>query len=60
MNVFFTLENALYSFMWMILSLWVHNIEVEKEKEGSLMVQQPQLIDSILKDLHLVGSQVAT
>jgi hypothetical protein len=60
MNVFFTLENALYSFMWMILSLWVQNIEVKKEKEGSLMVQQPQLIDSILKDLHLVGSQVAT
>jgi hypothetical protein len=35
-------------------------IEVQKGKDGSLSLRQPQLIDSILKDLNLGNGQVSS
>ena len=34
-------------------------IQVQKQEDGSIMLTQPQLIDSILKDLHLQSSSNA-
>jgi hypothetical protein len=35
-------------------------IQVEKRKDGGLSLRQPQLIDSILKDLHMDNGRVAS